>query len=79
MQRGFYGNVLQAAASSGSVTTVKLLLKAGAEVNAQGGFAGTALQAAKSSLFDITNVWEAMASDKFEDVIAVLSAAGADD
>ncbi|CUS08887.1 unnamed protein product, partial [Tuber aestivum] len=46
---GFRGNALQAAASRGNESVVRLLLERGAEVNAQGGFHGNALKAAKVS------------------------------
>ena len=46
---GKYGNPLQAASSNGHLSTVKLLLDSGANVNAQGGFFGNALQAAAQS------------------------------
>jgi ankyrin repeat protein len=43
---GFYGNALQAASDGGHDTSIRLLLEAGADVNAQGGFYSNALQAA---------------------------------
>ncbi|CUS15233.1 unnamed protein product [Tuber aestivum] len=45
-QGGCYGNALQAAATQGNESVVRLLLENGAEVNAQGGRYGNALQAA---------------------------------
>ncbi|KAG6914576.1 hypothetical protein DXG01_016470, partial [Tephrocybe rancida] len=48
VQRGYYGNALQAASSGGHEAIVKLLLEKGADVNAQGGQYGNALQAASS-------------------------------
>ncbi|SLM37407.1 P-loop containing nucleoside triphosphate hydrolase [Lasallia pustulata] len=43
---GYYGNALQAASLDGHESVVQLLLKNGADVNAQGGYYGNALQAA---------------------------------
>jgi len=48
VQKGRYGNALQAASYGGHEVIVKLLLENGAEVNAQGGHDGNALQAASS-------------------------------
>ena len=45
-QGGYYGNALQAAAYSGNVEAIQLLLDEGANVNEQGGEYGNALQAA---------------------------------
>jgi ankyrin repeat protein len=45
---GHLGNPLQGAAFRGNVGTMKLLLARGARIDAQGGFFGTALQAAAS-------------------------------
>ncbi|RDW58861.1 hypothetical protein BP6252_13337 [Coleophoma cylindrospora] len=47
-----YRNPLQAAASSGNEPVVRLLLEKGAEVNAQGGQYGNALQAAAAAFGD---------------------------
>ncbi|KAK3994478.1 ankyrin repeat-containing domain protein [Cladorrhinum sp. PSN332] len=43
---GYYGNVLQAAASNSSMEIVQTLLNKGADINAKGGHYGSALQAA---------------------------------
>ncbi|KAL7785777.1 ankyrin repeat-containing domain protein [Trichoderma afarasin] len=46
LQAGQFGNALQMASSKGHIKMVQLLLDHGAEVNAQGGYYGTALNAA---------------------------------
>ncbi|KAL6812142.1 ankyrin repeat-containing domain protein [Trichoderma sp. SZMC 28015] len=51
LQAGQFGNALQAASSHGHIEMMQLLLDHGAEVNAQGGYCGTALNAACQSLF----------------------------
>ncbi|KAL6792822.1 ankyrin repeat-containing domain protein [Trichoderma sp. SZMC 28012] len=51
LQAGQFGNALQAASSHGHIEMMLLLLDHGAEVNAQGGYYGTALNAACQSLF----------------------------
>ncbi|KAM0719563.1 hypothetical protein Q7P37_003693 [Cladosporium fusiforme] len=43
---GSYGNALQAASLGGHEAVIRILMDAGADVNAQGGFFGNALQAA---------------------------------
>ncbi|KAJ4859640.1 ankyrin repeats (3 copies) domain-containing protein [Trichoderma breve] len=51
LQAGQFGNALQAASSHGHIEMMQLLLDHGAEVNSQGGYYGTALNAACQSLF----------------------------
>lgn len=51
LQAGQFGNALQAASSHGHIEMMQLLLDHGAEINAQGGYHGTALNAACQSLF----------------------------
>ncbi|KAK4072975.1 uncharacterized protein Triagg1_5652 [Trichoderma aggressivum f. europaeum] len=51
LQAGKYGNALQAASLHGHVEMMQLLLDHGAQVNAQGGYYGTALNAACQTLF----------------------------
>lgn len=48
LQAGVFGNALQVASSCGRIGMMQLLLDHGAEVNAQGGYYGTALNAACS-------------------------------
>ncbi|KAJ5372564.1 NACHT nucleoside triphosphatase [Penicillium concentricum] len=84
-QGGYYGNALQAAASSDFALfdfrfpdrekMIQILLDHGADVNAQGGYYGNALQAAASFKHEL---YERAPSSHYESVIQILLDHGAD-